>query len=82
MTPPPPQTFFADVAEELYQAERLYPGFHSLHEAYATILEEVDELWEQVKLKPVARDHHKIYAELVQIAAMAYRTARDLLQAP
>jgi hypothetical protein len=50
---------------------------HSLHEGYAVILEEVDELWEHVRAKKESRSSPAIYNELVQIAAMAIRTAGD-----
>ena len=48
--------FTADMIEEWFRAEALYPNFHSMHEAYAVLLEELDEFWEQVRLKPCDRD--------------------------
>jgi len=51
---------------------------HSLHEAYAVILEEVDELWGEVRKKQADRDPRVVRGELVQIAAMCWRAARDL----
>jgi hypothetical protein len=51
---------------------------NSLHEAYSVILEELDELWEQVRLKREERHRGQIYRELVQISAMAERAATDL----
>jgi len=50
----------------------------SLHEAYAVILEEVDELWDEVKKKRQNRSQGKILGELIQIAAMCQRAAEDL----
>lgn len=70
--------FTEDMVEEWFRAEALYPNFHSMHEAYAVILEELDELWEQVRLKPCDRDPDVIYKELIQIAAMALRTVTSL----
>lgn len=51
---------------------------NSSHEAYAVILEEVDEFWEEVKKKKSMRDPVKMRGELVQIAAMCQRAAEDL----
>jgi hypothetical protein len=38
----------------------------------------VDELWEEVRKRPRDRDRSHVLSELVQIAAMAQRTAEDL----
>jgi hypothetical protein len=70
--------FTEDLIEEWFRTEALYPGFHSMHEAYAVLLEELDELWEEVRKKPTERDPAAIYKELVQIAAMALRTVTSL----
>lgn len=67
---------------ELAQARKLHPPIHSLHEGYAVLLEEVDELWEQVRMKSLARDPDMIGRELIQIAAMAQRMAEDLGYCP
>ena len=65
------------VAKELLKARTKHPGKQrSVHEGYAVILEEVDEFWDLVKAQlPAKADMLK---ELVQIAAMAQRTAEDL----
>lgn len=43
----------AAVEQEIERAKSLHPGdFHNAHEGYAVLLEEVDELWENVKLNP------------------------------
>ena len=70
--------FTQDMVEEWFRAEALYPSFHSMHEAYAVLLEELDEFWEQVRQKPGDRDPDVIYKELIQIAAMALRTVTSL----
>lgn len=44
------------------------------------ILEELDEFWAEVKRKQTDHDHQAMYDELVQIAAMAARTAIDCLR--
>lgn len=61
------------VKTELDRAIALHPPATSLHESYAIILEELDEFWDEVKKKAAARDKHKAYTELIQIAAMAIR---------
>jgi hypothetical protein len=47
------------------------------HEAYAVILEELDEFWDEVRKKEHCPE--KMLRELIQIAAMAQRAAEDLL---
>jgi hypothetical protein len=65
------------IKTETYYAMKKYPEFNSLHEAYAVILEEIDELWENVKMKQENRIPENIRKELIQIAAMAIRTLID-----
>ena len=64
--------------EELMGAMEDYPKFASAHEGYAVLLEEVDELWELVKVKQSKHDYTKMKAEAIQIAAMAMRFAIDV----
>jgi hypothetical protein len=71
-------TFLEEIQVEVQRAEAAYVPLHSLHEAYAVILEEIDELWDQVRMKDHERDPIAIRKELIQIAAMAWRTAKDL----
>ena len=71
--------FRALVKEELARARDGHAPQNSLHEGYAVLLEEVDEFWDEVKKKTKNRDLKKTLAELVQIAAMAQRTAEDVL---
>lgn len=73
---------FADrVSEELAKARAKHSDMNSPHEAYAVILEELDEFWDLVK----ADDHQhsdgktRMINELVQIGAMAQRAAEDVL---
>jgi hypothetical protein len=63
---------------EFYRASELYPAFHSNHEGYAVLLEEVEELWDEIKKSKdvVLNDHMK--HELIQIGAMAVRFLNDL----
>ena len=63
--------------EALEAADR-FPPFNSAHEAYAVLMEEVEEFWEEVKKKRKLRDYRHIRAELIQVAAVAIRAAVDL----
>ncbi len=62
-----------DVAKELSKALRKFKRFNGPHEGYAVILEELDELWEEVKRRPAKRRPNKMRKEAVQVAAMALR---------
>lgn len=63
------------IQNEIYDALAVNGVFHSPHEGYAVLLEEVDELWAEITPKPHLRDRKKIYKEAVQVAAMAARIA-------
>ena len=69
--------FLDDVAHELNDARLIHAPMNSAHEAYAVILEEVEEYWEEVRKQRTLRSPVAMYAELVQIAAMACRAAVD-----
>jgi hypothetical protein len=64
----------ATVVAELEKARRKHSPMHSAHEGYAVILEELDEVWAEVKRDnlPAARK------EMIQVAAMALRFLVDL----
>ncbi len=66
------------VENELRRAVNLHGGMKSCHEGYAVILEEVDELWEHVRLKDKLRKKSEMRLEAIQIAAMAARFVVDL----
>jgi hypothetical protein len=70
--------FFEDAAKELEGARKCFPPFHSSHEGYAVLLEELDELWQSVRLRPKLRNANAMRRECVQIAAMAARFAEDV----
>lgn len=61
------------VLEELRTASERFAPFNSAHEGYAVLLEEVDELWQEVKHGTTRRQ----YEEAVQVAAMALRFLID-----
>lgn len=75
---PQPEGCYADVQRELERATTKFPPFASAHEGYAILLEEVDELWEEVKKSPSNRDPKALRKEAVQVAAMAIRFIRDV----
>ena len=63
------------VRYELDRALKMHGDFNSCHEGFAVLLEEVDELWEEVKKKSSQRDPGKMKEESIQIAAMAVKFA-------
>ncbi len=69
--------FPALVAAELSRARAGHRELNSLHEGYAVLLEEVDELWDEIKRRSRDRDPRALLAELVQVAAVAQRIAED-----
>lgn len=70
--------FLTDVAEEAKRARQSHQPFHSAHEAYAVILEELDEFKEEVWKKSADRDTKNMITELVQIAAMCLCASQEL----
>lgn len=61
------------VLDEISRAKNKHPGdFHSAHEGYAVIHEELDELWDEVKKDGGGRDLAAL-KEAKQTAAMAIR---------
>ena len=70
------------VRAELTRAQATYPAFHSGHEGYAVIREELDELWSAVKAEKSCRHYTGQPAlEAVQVAAMAIRFLVDVCEA-
>jgi hypothetical protein len=74
------QQFYGEVDQELTRAMAHYPRMNSAHEAYAVILEEVEELWQEIKVKQAHHDHAAMRREAVQIAAMVTRFVIDVLE--
>ena len=60
-----------DVFKELQRSMTKFPLFNSAHEGYGVILEELDELWDEVKKREP--DVKNMRAEAVQVAAMAMK---------
>jgi len=72
------------IRKELGRAMKVHAPMNSPHEAYAVILEEVDEFWDDVKINPkkldqCGQDKRKAHMqmELLQIAAMCIRATID-----
>jgi len=75
---------------ELKRATTIHGTFNSAHEGWAILKEEVDELWDLVKINPakfktedeLTRHKKKILEEAIQVAAMGMRFALDVCVAP
>ncbi len=65
------------VKDELSRARDEHPPIASLHEGYAILLEEVDELWDEIKTHDI--DKKRVLSELIQVSALADRIATDCL---
>lgn len=68
---------FSEVGRELARADK-HGDFNSLHEAYAVIEEEMDEVWDITKLKKRNRNKEALKAELIQVAAMAIKAIENI----
>lgn len=77
---PVDESAFAEkVRHELEAARRKHAqGILTPHEAYAVILEELDEAWDVIRAKWTPESPLRLVEELVQIAAMCQRAAEDL----
>ena len=68
------------IFNEVKRAKKLFPNnFVNQHEAYAVILEEVDELWDEIKKNQRNYDLDAQRKEATQAAAMLRRLLVDLL---
>lgn len=61
------------VMREFDRATMLHPTQSSMHEGYAVLLEELDEVWHEVK----NNDAGNAIEEMIQVAAMAIRFIHD-----
>jgi hypothetical protein len=62
-----------DLREEIAFALGRFGDFASMHEGYAVILEELEELWQEIKVKQESRDYEKLRKEALQVSAMALK---------
>ncbi len=60
-----------DIGIEYIKAKEKHTKFNSLHEVYAVLIEEVDELWEEIKKKKEHRNVIDIKNEARHVAAVA-----------
>jgi hypothetical protein len=67
-----------DVLHEVLRAKSKFLPFNSAHEGYAVLLEEIDELWDEVKKNQRVRDKATMRKEAIQCAAMAVRFVLDV----
>jgi hypothetical protein len=63
-----------EISNELERATRAYGPFNSPHEGYAVILEELDEMWDEIK----ANNFNRSKEEVIQVAAMCVRYLMDI----
>lgn len=66
-----------EVVNEYLRAVKKFGPFHSAHEGYGVILEELDELWDEIKAKEELRNTTLMRDEATQVAAMALRFMVD-----
>ncbi|MFI5157061.1 MAG: hypothetical protein ACHQEM_12795 [Chitinophagales bacterium] len=74
-----PEKVIADIRQEFERATAEHGKFNSAHEGYAVLLEEIDELWKEVKKRQDKRDNLKMRNEAIQVATMAIRFIVDVL---
>jgi len=68
---------FQAIDRELNFAVENFPRMVSYHEGFAILLEEVDELWDEIKQKELSQA--EVRKEAVQVACMAIRFLLDLI---
>lgn len=66
------------IDNELMASFRHGKTFATLHEAYAVILEELDEIWDVTRQKKRDRDAEALRKELIQLAAMAIKAVKSM----
>lgn len=64
-----------NIKDELNQAVEKFHAYNSAHEGYAVILEELDELWDEIKGQHRTPE---MYGEAKQVAATAIRFMFDI----
>lgn len=67
---------FAQIQREIESSRKNHGSFNGSHEGYAVLLEEIDELWGEVKKKE--RNFSAMEKECIQIAAMAIKFVEDI----
>ncbi len=67
-----------EIEAEVERAKKHGEQFASLHEAYAVILEELDEVWDITRLKRKDRNASDLRKEFIQVAAMAVKAIESI----
>lgn len=72
--------FSQDIYEEMADASSKFKPFNSGHEGFAVLKEEVDELWEAVKLNKKRHPERDelMEKECIQVGAMALQFLHDI----
>jgi len=73
-----PTQITQDIELEIRNADQKYGHFHSTHEAYAVLQEEVNEAWTLIQGAPGDWKKESLILELTQVAAIAIRTIIEL----
>ena len=68
----------AQIMDEVERARRHGEKFFSLHEAFAVIAEELDEVWDITRQKRCDRDALELRKELIQTAAMCVKALNSM----
>lgn len=69
-----------DMACECGDAIDTHGSFNSAHEGYSVILEELEELWDEIKKKREHRNKKLMKKEALQVGAMAIKFVYTLCQ--
>ncbi len=67
-----------EIAAEVERAKVHCEHFRSLHEAYAVMLEELQEVWAITMQKRQNRNADDLRKELIQVAAMAVKAIESM----
>lgn len=67
-----------EIVREYKSASLKYPEFHSTHEGYAVLKEELDELWDEVRTNKGLNGTNSMRMECIQVAAMAIKFIKNL----
>ncbi len=74
-----PEDAIHEIIQEYGRAAKQHGTFPTMHHGYAAILEELDELWDEIKKKADVRSEDELVKEARQVGAMALRFMADLL---
>lgn len=68
------------IVDELRRANKVYKPFNSAHEGYAVMLEEMDELFDEIRKK--RPDKNRMQDEAIQVGAMAIKFIQSCCAKP